>query len=247
MEDNDEKEVSQVKEEKTGILGRLLSIYFSPSETFKGVKSWNPPWEWLIPFVVIALIAILSGIMVKDIAIKDTITRIERMENIPQERKAEIIEGIEEKSGTSFNLFLSPIFILASFVVIAGVLMFGGNIVLGGRSSFKNIFTITCYTGLIGVLESIVKIPLIISKQTINVQTSLALFLSPETSDSVLYRLMAKFDVFALWQIALLSIGLAILYNFSIKKTASVVVGAWIIWIAVSILFSTLLTGLIRA
>jgi hypothetical protein len=116
-------------------------------------------------------------------------------------------------------------------VVAAAVLFFIFNVLLGGDSSFRRVFSVYCYASLVAMLGMIVRFPLIMTKGDMNVQTSLALLLSPNAKDSFLYSVLSSFDVFSIWQVILVSMGLGVIYKYSTKKAFTAVVILWIIYI----------------
>jgi hypothetical protein len=89
----------------------------------------------------------------------------------------------------------------------------------------------------------IVKFPLIMMKENLNVQTSLALLLSSNDKDTFLYSVFSSFDIFTIWQVVLVSMGLGVLYKYTTKKAFSAVFILWVIWILVKSVFSTVFGG----
>jgi hypothetical protein len=80
-------------------------------------------------------------------------------------------------------------------------------------------------------------------KGNINVQTSLGLLLSPEAKGSFLYSVLSSFDIFTVWQVILVSMGLGVMYKFTTKKAFTTVLILWIIWILAKSGFSTIFGG----
>jgi hypothetical protein len=120
---------------------------------------------------------------------------------------------------------------------------------MGGEAKFKKVFSVVAWSSLVGVLAGIIKTPLILSKGTLQgVTTSLAILLptpEPGQSPSVLYQLLTKFDVFTIWTIALYCIGLAVIYKFTTKKSATLVISLWIIWIIISVALGSIFGGML--
>jgi hypothetical protein len=110
-------------------------------------------------------------------------------------------------------------------------LFFVFNVLMGGDSTFRRNFSVYCYSSLIAIPSMIVKFPLIMTKGDLNVQTSLALLLSPDAKDTFLYRVLSSFDIFTVWQVVLVSIGMGVVYKYSTKKAFTAVVILWIVWI----------------
>jgi hypothetical protein len=160
------------------------------------------------------------------------VQRILDNENIPEQAKASIIERIEEQTQPPlWQMAIAPVGVLVSFIVVAAVLFFAFNVLLGGDSTFRRVLSAYCYSSLVAIPASIVKFPLVMAKGNINVQTSLALILSPDKQGSFIYSVLSSFDIFTIWQVLLLSIGLGVMYKFTTKKALMAVLVLWIIWI----------------
>jgi hypothetical protein len=49
-------------------------------------------------------------------------------------------------------------------------------------------------------------------------------------SERFAYRLINGFDIFSIWTIAVLVIGLATVYNFKTGKVAAWIIPIWVVW-----------------
>jgi hypothetical protein len=73
-----------------------------------------------------------------------------------------------------------------------------------------------------------------LARKTVYVETGPALFFPGlEPSDSM-YRFLSGLDVFTLWQIVVLSIGLAVAYKVSTAKAGIVLAALWLIFLFVA-------------
>ncbi|NIR48748.1 YIP1 family protein [candidate division KSB1 bacterium] len=226
------------------VFQKVVGIFTSPRETFESI---NERPSWLIPYIIVVVISLVSGFLVTDIAIQDQISRIEANPNISQDRAEAIIGRIEEQATGArkyFNLALSPIIILLAMVIVSGILLFCGNIILGGEGNFKKVFAVYAWSSLISVLAAIVKTPLILATETTDVATNLAVLLPSEDRFSMLYRILAQVDFFTIWLVIVISIGLSVIYRFHLQKTLVVVATLQIIWAAIKIGFSSLMGGM---
>ncbi|MFQ6092760.1 MAG: hypothetical protein ACE5OR_08780, partial [bacterium] len=59
---------------------RVMGIYFSPGKTFQYLRQ-RP--TWLLPFIIISLVAMVSNYLIKEIAIQERIYQIEMSDRIP--------------------------------------------------------------------------------------------------------------------------------------------------------------------
>ena len=130
-----------------------------------------------------------------------------------------------------WQMAIAPVGTLIYLVIVAAVLFFVFNVLMGGDSGFRRVFSVYCYSSLVAIPSMIVKFPLVMMKGNINVQTSLGLLLSPDAKGSFLHSVLSSFDIFNVWQVILVSMGLGVMYKFSTKKAFTTVAILWIIWI----------------
>jgi len=236
MDKREEREMAQTNPETSEMsaLGRLTGIFTSPRQVFQSID--RKP-TWLVPFLVTCVIAIALQFLLMDIGMKDQLARMGR-QDIPAEQMEQIearMQGPMKYLGIPFI----PIGTLVVWAVVGGLLLLGSNSILGGNTTFKKMFSLVAWTSLIGIVGGILKSVLIYMKGTTRgVTTSLATLLpTPEVGETpgILYRLLSKLDIFTIWQLILWIIGLSVINKFDNKKSASLVIGLWIIWIVLSV------------
>jgi hypothetical protein len=223
-------ENQQVSAQGDSLLGTLVNIFVSPREAYEAIDR-RP--RWVLPLVLVVIAAMVAAIFITPMAMEEGMAKqrdklIEQRGMSPEEADRALAVGA--KIGRITGPVMAPVGAVVAIVVVALVLLFLGNIVLGGASNFKKVFAMYTWTSLIGVLATIVKTPLMLSRGTVNVQTSLAAFLDPEQKGTFLYQLLARTDVFSLWELVLVCIGMAVVYRFTTKKAATGVVALYIVY-----------------
>ena len=223
---------------------RVVGVYFSPKKTFEYLRE-RP--KWLVPFILICVIALVSNYLVSDIALEERIDHIRMSDRIPEERKDEIIERME--SGASgaqayIQYVATPVVIFIVLAVVSAIFLFSGNILFGGQATFRQMLSMYTHAGVIALPAAIVRIPLMLAQQTSRVQTNLAVFMSADAEQSFLYRLLAKFDLFTIWQVILLIIGISAIYRFASGKATTLILILWGLWIVVSLALGGVFQGL---
>ncbi len=225
-----------------GIFGRIVGIFTSPRETFESIDR-SP--TWLVPFLITVIIVLVLQFLVMDIGIKDRLAAMEA-QDISAER-FEAAKAQMEGPMKYIQFVAIPVVTLILWAILAGILLFVGNTIMGGESKFKKIFSVVAWSSLVGLLGGILKTFLILSKGTTRgVVTSLAILLpTPEPGQSsVLHRLLSRFDLFTIWVLILWIIGLAVIYRFTTKKSATLVLSLWAIWIVISVALGGILGGM---
>jgi hypothetical protein len=231
-----------LQEEKTmGGASKIINIFFEPRRVFESLKI-KP--TWLVPFIIAVLLAMGFLYFAFPLIMDQQVEKIQENERIPEEQKEQIIEGMREKDHPPlWQLALPPVFGLIVLVVVAGILFFVFNVILGGDSTYLRALSVYSYSGLVAIPSTIVKFPLIMIKGDLNVQTSLALLLSANAKDTFLYSVLSSFDIFSFWQVILVSMGMGVMYKYSTKKAFVAVLVLWIIYILAKSGLSTLLGG----
>ena len=237
-----ETEAEEPVEDQNAIQ-RIINVFFNPLKLFRYLRQ-KP--EFMLPLVLAVLIGVGTAYLVYDIAIDDQIARFEQNDRISTEQKDLIIDRMEEsRTGTTRILYsvVIPFFaVIILFFLISAVFLFIGNVLLGGKAKYKQVLSVYGYSYLImGILGTIVKLPLILKQHTVKIDTSLAVLFSPASMSTALYNFIGSFDIFTVWFLIVFGIGFAVIYRFSkLKALASV----FIAWLAYVVIFKVLLGSL---
>lgn len=217
-----------------GALSRIIGVFSSPRETFESID--RKP-TWLVPFLVVVIFTIVLQFLAMDIGIKDRMAMMEARD-VP----AQQIEAARAQAAGPLKyvgIAVTPVVILVVWAVLAGIFLFAGNTVMGGESKFKKVFSVMAWSSLIGIIGGILKTFLIMSKGTSRgVVTSLAILLqTPQAgqSPSILYRFLNRFDLFTIWTMVIWIIGMAVIFRFTTKKSATLVLSLWAIYIILAV------------
>ncbi len=213
------------------ILSNVINTYTAPDKVFKAVKDFNFK-KALIPLLILAVVGVISFWTIQDLATEAgydaAIERIESSSRIADDQKEEIIAKMDERMsgpnymGWIFSFLGNPI----SVFFMALVALIVGNTFMGGSAKYGQLVNITAWAYMVAILEAIVKIPLMLSKWSLEVYTGLGV-LGIGEKGSFINSLFAGIDIFAIWRIVLIAIGMGIIYN---KKTKPYIVAMIITW-----------------
>ncbi len=222
--------------EEMNAFQRVVGVFTQPTKVFAYLK--NKP-EYMLPLIIAILISIISSILVFDIAINDQIRKYERSERFTNDQKNMIIDNLEA-SKTGARRYISTIVVpgismLVIFALVSAIFLFIGNVILGGKARFVQIFSAYAYSYLIvAIVGTIVKLPLWLSQNTLKVDTNLAVFLPGSMEKSTIYNFFTAFDIFTIWFLIVFGIGFAIIYRFSQLKGIISVITAWLVYVVIS-------------
>lgn len=207
------------------IFSRIWNVFVAPASTFEAVKT-SP--KWVIPFLISAIISSIGTFVLIPVIMEENRDKIVEQfdnRNVPDEQRAtamKVQKYIILVSGVVAGVALP--FLLAAFW------LFVVNVLSGGSAKYVQVLGAFIYTGFISVLGFLIKLPIIFSQRTVNVHFSPATFMGDAAKETFLYRLFAKFDLFSIWGMIVLAIGISIVAGLKPKKVMPWVVIIYLLW-----------------
>ncbi len=214
---------------------RIVDTFIAPSKTFTDLRrsaSWWVPWL-LMAIVGLFFIYAMDRQVTFEQITKNEIARSPRadqFDKLPAEQRAQQL-----RIATNFTRYFSyatPAIQLIAFLVIAGVLMGTFNLAAGASIPFKVMLATVVYGSLpsvIGALLGVVSLFAGVDPAGFNVRnpvaTNPAYFMDP-AGNKFLYSMASALDVFVIWSIVLMGIGVAC--NSKVKRgTAIALIAGW--------------------
>jgi len=231
---------------------RILNTFIAPSKTFEDLRRNS---SWWVPWVLISISALVFVYTVQvkvgfEQVVRNEITKSPRsqaqLERVPEEHRAERLEGITKFTGAvSYG---SPLTGLIAFVIIAGVLLATFNFGMGASIPFKTSLAVVTYANLPTVLYALLGVLSLIAgvnPEGFNIKnpvaTNPAYFMDP-AGNHFLYGMASALDVFVVWSIVLMAIGYASVSKLKRSTTFAVIVGWYVayklVWSGLAALFS---------
>lgn len=215
-----------------GLAGRMLRVFYAPGEAFEALSRGHSKADWLVPAVLVALVTIVTTHQVMPIAMKaGTAAMEEQLGEIPAEQR-EMMEKMQGVSQTA-GLISAPIMTFVALFISSALLLLLARM-LGGETTYGQMLPVFAYGSLIGVIKSLVITPLMVSKQTVMVQTGLGLLMSDELLYTFFGRFVSMLELFTVWQAAVTAIGLSIVTGVSMGKAFTGIFALLLIVVAIA-------------
>ena len=202
---------------------RFVGIITAPKETFQAVAA-HPRWLGML-LVCNILVAVCTALPMTTEAGKEATLRasVEGMEALGVQVSDQMYEQMRGRMWfapyqTAIGILIfSPIIT----VVVAGILYLIFNVLMGGDRTFKQLFSVFVHSGVISTLGALFTGPLNYFRGAVTSATNLAVLLPMVDPKSFVGRVLAMTDLFWIWSLLVLAIGLAVLYR---RKTQPI---AW--------------------
>jgi uncharacterized membrane protein len=135
------------------------------------------------------------------------------------------------------------VFIPVVAVIISGLALALFNAILGGEATFKQTFAVVLHSYFIVALGVLFSTPLFYMRESMTSATSLSIFFPMVDEATFLGRLMGSIDLFRIWWIVSLSIGLGVLYKRRTGAIAWSLLGLYLILVLIFAGVRTALSG----
>jgi hypothetical protein len=221
---------------------RIIGIFNAPGKTVADVAA-NP--TWVVPFIIVIVISMALTHLMREAIIADHKSS-PAYENL-MENDRMTIEQIEQARDMQISGMRKFAWVGAgattaiAMVFSTVVLLFVGNIILGGSAKFRQIFSLFCWAGLIGLVGYLLRLPMALDKLTMKIYFSPAVLFPAEAEETALFKIAAALDIFVIWRIVIIALGFAAIYRFSAGKSFATVGGLYTLLVLGGVVFSSLL------
>jgi hypothetical protein len=205
-----------------GLVARVIGIITSPGDTFRSVVA-HPKWLGMLVLTTLTIAVLATAPFMteagKEAALEQQVRQTEAMRGQP-------VTDQQYEAMRSFSAVM-PYFTAGSVLIMGPVmsLIFSGilfaifNAMMGGNATFKQIFAVVVHAGVISMLGQVFAAPVNYMRGTTGSVANLGVMLPMIEETSFAGRLLGMVDVFIIWWVIVLAIGLAVLYR---RKTPSI-------------------------
>lgn len=205
--------------EQKPIWQNLIGIIDKPRETFQNLMI-NLGWSWVIPFILTILVTIATVWVMapytSEMTIKSTQQQLIQSGMSPDEIEKAMSQTNQLMSPTFFRIIgsvVGPITVLIGWLIGGAILYFMG-LIAGGEFNFKAVFTVFAWSNLPLMLRTLVQTILTGITGKFPLYTGLAALVitgnTLEDTTNPLVALLSFADIFWIWHIILLVIGLSV-------------------------------------
>jgi hypothetical protein len=229
-----------------GLFARLIGVLFSPKETFAAIVA-RPRWLAVMVVTLVmssaAYYVILSSQDMQDAIVDQQVRAMESRGNVVSDQQIANIERFIGylPVGYAVGIFvLGPLFGAAIAGIVTGIF----TTLMGGNGTFKQVFAVMNHAGFIPAISALfIAGMLAVGAKPIGARppgANLGVFLPMLEETSFLAVLLRSIDMFLLWWMVVLAIGLGVLYKRRTGPIATTFIGLYIV---IALLIATFTSG----
>ena len=216
------------------VFARFIGILTAPRATYESVVA-HPKWlgMYLLTATLIAFGAALpmttdAG---KQAAVDQQVSTLENLGmQVPDEQYAAMQKGTAILPYTTAASVV--IGMVLGYLLISGILFGIFNAALGGDARYKQVFTVLVHSSVIGAVGAAFAGPLNYVRGAVQSPATLGALLPMLDEKSFAGKLAGMVDLFTIWGIIVLAIGLAVLYR---RKTQPIATTFMVLYAVIAI------------
>jgi hypothetical protein len=181
---------------------RIVEVFVSPFSLF---RRFGPKAPWVDAMLVaVVLSAIAMALVPADVwlqTVRDMMAANPQQQGMSPEQMASI------QRYTSIGGALVVPWIM--LFVQGGILLAIFTMLMGGEATYRQYLAVSAHAGVVGAVGQLVTLPLIIGQGSVRASISLAPLAVGMGPDDFLYRFLGAFNVFIVWQVVVMALGIA--------------------------------------
>jgi hypothetical protein len=204
----------------------LVGVFANPRKTFEAMAA-KP--RFLLPMVLVLLAhaAFVAVIVQSGVVRNDTLAKLEAQGKAP-----EVVEAMEKFFDSPAAMVIVPTtaVVVIAFVMLlyAALVFFLGNLMLGGRLTYKQYLSVVAHSTVLGLVGNAVRASLAVAKGTMDIRLGAGNLLGEDPS--FLVRFVDSItNPLALWPAAVMALGVSVLAKKSFSFGVMAVLPAFLL------------------
>jgi hypothetical protein len=214
-----------------------LNTFFAPSKTFTDLRRSA---SWWAPFLIIVIVSTLFCYVVDQKVgfrkVSENLIQLqpkqaERIDSLPADQREQAMR--RQAVATKMFSYGIPVIALIIYAIMTGVLFASIKFAANADVKFKTLFALVVYSRLPQLIMSLLAMLSLmagVSSDAFNIQnpaaTNPGYFLDPSASP-ILRTLLSSLDVFSIWTMILLAIGITCISKVKRGTSFAIIFGWW--------------------
>ena len=220
------------------LASRFIGIITAPRATYESIVA-HPQWFGMLALTTLVIIVLVGGFMFTKVgqdAWFDAATNRPGITEQQLQGMEKIVPFLGYVTAASMLIFM-PLVV----VIISGILFAIFNAALGGNATFKQVLTVVVHAGPIGVLAQLFTVPMNYMRGTMTSATNLYVLVQSFVDETTFAgRFLGTIDLFLVWQLIVLSMGLAVLYR---RRTQPIATSLLVLYAVIAVIVAFVRRG----
>ena len=217
-----------------GLAARIFGVLTSPRATYADVAA-HPRWLGVLLVVLATTIASSSWLLSTSVGQRAVIDQqLQTLEGFGRTVSDAQYQQMERMAPYSIYFAAAGqiIFLPLVTLVVAGLAIAIFNGALGADATFKQVFAVASFSTVVSAVRALFSTPLNYARESLSSPTTLTAVLPFFEDNTFAARLLGSIDLFLIWWMVSLAIGLGVLYK---RRTAPIATGFLLVYGAIAL------------
>jgi hypothetical protein len=222
---------------------RVVGVITAPRAAFESIAA-HPRWFGALALTIV-VVALCQALPLtteegKQAALE---AQVSQMESFGRPVSDEQYVAMEKRIAFAPYVAAGGVVVVSPVMalIVAAILFAVFNAAMGGDATFKQLFAVLVHAGVISSLQQLFTGPLNYVRGSVASATNLLVLLPMIDSESFFGSLLATIDIFLVWYVVVLAIGLAVLYR---RRTRPIAIGLFAVYAVIALTIATVKTNL---
>lgn len=204
---------------------RAVQVFVAPGELFDRLRE-DP--VWLDVLVLVVALSVAYTLLIPEEMLREAM-----LQGAPEDADPDRMEQVAGWMSW-FRIIAAVVGPLFGVAVVAGVAHLVFTLVLGGRSTYRQLFSAAAHMMLVPTVGTLVTLPLILSTGDMQTSLSLHLLVPGLETGTLAFRLLRGLNVFGLAGAAVMGMAVSRLYDDrSAGSAVSVMVVLYVLYVSI--------------
>jgi hypothetical protein len=217
-----------------GLAARVFGVLTSPRRTYADIAA-HPRWLGALLVVLLATTGPTVWLLSTPVGQRASLDQqMQTLESFGVKVNDQMYEQMQQRAPYSAAIagVGQVVFLPLSTLLIAGIAFAIFNGALGADAAFRQVFAVVAFSTVLSGLRTLFSAPLNYARESLSSPTNLASVLPFFDDSSFAGRLLGSIDLFLIWWIVNLAIGLAVLYK---RRTSPIATTMLVVYAAIAL------------
>jgi len=219
------------------LAARFIGVITAPRDTFTSVAA-HPKWFGMLALTAV-IVAIFSALPLTTEAGRQAALdqQVQQMQSFGMTVNDQMYEQMEKGAGRMPYVTGISVIVVTPIisVIFAGILFAVFNAAMGGEASFKQLFSVYTHAGAISVISTIFSGTINYFRGSMGSVANLGALMPMLPENSFAGRLLGMVDIFMIWYVIVLAMGLAVLYR---RRTQPIAISLLAVYAVIAIVIA---------
>ena len=219
-------------QEDMSLVTRLSNVLIDPGRCFAAVVGRENAYDWLLPVLLACVVGLVAHHLTLDLVTDLEAPQVkERMAQMSEEQREQYVQSMEMMR--THGWMSVPVGMFSSLVLVGAVALFFTRALFDKDISYRQMLVVKAHASLALIPEWIVRTPLMLTKGSAEVHLGPGAFVQPDMVDTFFGRLLIGINLFDLWQVWVMGVGIAVMARAPAKKAIGGLAILLLLWIVV--------------